>query len=146
MNYNTIQLILAFTIALLAFSILISLYLKYNHFAFNVNKLYIKLRVMNGYIANPLKIEIEDNSAISTEHVFVYMNTTVLIINPNVDITEIILFPLVMITKRDNKIVSKSDICRIKVKESYYYVDAYQFCKSFKLQYLNTSYGINLND
>lgn len=101
---------------------------------------------MNGYIANPTKLQLEDNIVTSDEHVFVYTSSKVLVINPNIDIDEIIVFPSALITKNDNYVISKADICRIKIKESYYYVDAYQFIRSFKLQYLNLSYPIPVND
>ena len=96
---------------------------------------------MVGYIANPSKIEIEDNIVSENEIVFTYSKISLLIINPIVDIQEILLFQNVIIM-RPNNTFTRATICRIKVKDAMYFVDANHFIKSFKIKYLNLAYTL----
>lgn len=140
-NQVFIQFIFAIGICLLSISILTYLYLKHNYKHYDLNRNFVKLSVMNGYIANPSKVIIEDNIVSENEIVFNYNNIKLLIINPIIDIQEILLFQNIIIM-RENNTFTRATVCRLKIKDEYHFVDANHFIKSFKIKYLNLAYPL----
>lgn len=118
------------------------MHLKSKH-GFYLNNHYLKVQVMQGYIANPMLLEelTYESPLIEGDIVFVYTNPTLLMLNPNLDIVNIALLQHIYIMRKGNTTnLKRANIIRFTYNNEVYYADAYVFTTFFKMKYKNLSY------